>query len=321
MLVKKSDALEIDLLIQEWAAAEFSDAKLAELKARHPEVDWLNLADRVLRESRQLQPRFRTPVAQIWQQIDEEIAVANPQPKSIPFARRQVVYLVAASVALLAVLFIALRPGSDGAPNTYATTAGRTQTINLPDGSTLHLAAASTVKFDAENFSAERTIELEGEAFFEVQPGRRFRVETARGTVTVLGTSFNVRQRGPNFTVACKTGKVEVRAGSATAVLSPGEQADLDPEGELRQQTTNPDRIGAWQDGTFYFDGQALEFVFAEVERQFTYQVEATPEILRLPCNGFFTRDNLNSAMEEICKPLQLTFVVDADKKTVRISR
>jgi transmembrane sensor len=44
----------------------------------------------------------------------------------------------------------------------------------------------------SDDWSKERTLSLEGEAFFEVQKGSKFSVVTSDGIVEVLGTSFDV---------------------------------------------------------------------------------------------------------------------------------
>ena len=49
-------------------------------------------------------------------------------------------------------------------------------------------------QFDKKRFTDERIIQLRGEAFFEVEKGSRFVVQTGKGAVEVLGTSFNVFQ-------------------------------------------------------------------------------------------------------------------------------
>src|SRR5688572_13033918 len=62
--------------------------------------------------------------------------------------------------------------GSDQISSTaqeHRTARGEQRTITLPDGSTVVLSASSAVRI-AEDFAENRTVRLEGEAFFDVQP-------------------------------------------------------------------------------------------------------------------------------------------------------
>lgn len=87
--------------------------------------------------------------------------------------------------------------------------------LNLPDGSTVELAANSRISY-ANNFDSidTRDVYLSGEAFFTVtkNPGRPFRVFANEIVTKVLGTSFRVRsfEADTIIQVAVRTGKVSV---------------------------------------------------------------------------------------------------------------
>src|SRR5690606_40812150 len=74
---------------------------------------------------------------------------------------------------------------------------GGTYQITLSDGTKVWLNAASTLRYPARFDEADRTVELDGEGYFEVSPSSDgtawpFRVKTEQQTVAVLGTHFNV---------------------------------------------------------------------------------------------------------------------------------
>ena len=84
-----------------------------------------------------------------------------------------------------------------------ATNYGEIQTHLLPDGSKVILNANSTLTFK-EHWTNKtvRVVKLQGEAFFEVKKkgtNEQFIVQTDRGIIRVLGTSFNVKQRAKAF--------------------------------------------------------------------------------------------------------------------------
>ena len=83
----------------------------------------------------------------------------------------------------------------------------------LADGSIVtlnkHSSLAQPPAFDAK----ERTVTLEGEAFFRIAPDkdRPFYIKTNGITITVLGTSFNVRTQNKKTAILVETGLIEVK--------------------------------------------------------------------------------------------------------------
>ena len=67
--------------------------------------------------------------------------------------------------------------------------------VVLPDGSDVWLNAGSRLKYSAQFTAKERTVELSGEAYFEVakERKRRFVVVTSNVSINVHGTTFNVK--------------------------------------------------------------------------------------------------------------------------------
>src|SRR5690606_4696634 len=94
-----------------------------------------------------------------------------------------------------------------------ATKNGEIRQVQLPDGSTVTLNAASTIEYNSLTWFLRRKISLNGEAFFKVLKGPSFSVGAGKASVEVLGTSFNVKQRNDIVSVACFTGKVTVNTG------------------------------------------------------------------------------------------------------------
>ena len=72
------------------------------------------------------------------------------------------------------------------------------------------------------NGQTKRDLTLEGEAYFKVQKGQTFSVNTTDGVVKVLGTHFNVKQRNNYFEVNCYEGLVSVTYNNETVKLPPG---------------------------------------------------------------------------------------------------
>ncbi|MFT6213788.1 MAG: ferric-dicitrate binding protein FerR (iron transport regulator) [Roseivirga sp.] len=194
---------------------------------------------------------------------------------------------------------------------------GKTELLELPDASDITINSSTEVRYFLDNWEDERIIKLYGEAFFEVTKGTAFTVETANGTVTVLGTSFNVYSREDQFSVTCKTGMVIVESNNQQITLTAGQMATL-YKGELRMTDYPLGKIAAWRFGEFYFNASALTTVLEELERQFKIEIVVEADISERFYSGFFSKMNLNEALQLVCVPMGLKFEIKDDEVTIR---
>ncbi|GAA4402120.1 hypothetical protein GCM10023187_17020 [Nibrella viscosa] len=119
---------------------------------------------------------------------------------------------------------------------TIRTTAGLTQTVRLPDGSTAFLHRNSQLRFSRQWTSdAPRAVWLQGEADFMVihTKGVRaeglFRVHTPDLTVEATGTTFRVQQQQQGTRVVLKEGQVKLLLSHypEPVQLRPGDSVDV----------------------------------------------------------------------------------------------
>ncbi|MDP4710106.1 MAG: FecR domain-containing protein [Saprospiraceae bacterium] len=224
---------------------------------------------------------------------------------------------VAASMAVLLIARFLLTDDT----LSIQTTIGESLVYTLPDGSTVTLNALSSVRFDPDGWSENRSLELQGEAYFEVRKGSSFEVLTPDGTITVLGTAFNVFAREGAFKVVCFEGKVRVAANnqSEAVVLEPGMGVQL-TGGTFASFSAGKDPKGpAWQRGLFEFDNERLSVVFDELQRQFDVLIQADSSTLDSYYTGFFEKDNLELALQAICWPKQLNYSIN--DRIIKIER
>lgn len=249
---------------------------------------------------------------QAWKEIEARLK-AEPV-KVVPMWRRVSAAALAAACVALAVWFFV--PKSEMA--TIATIDYMTEPYVLPDGSKVFLNANSQMTFDKATWEDERTLDLKGHAFIEVEKGSPFTVNTSMGQVQVLGTSFDVFARGEYFEVACHTGKVKVNAGDDSEMLTPGLCTEMH-EGELVDASEMAPASHAWMEGRFSFTDVSLGRVIEEVEARLGYQIEAEG-LLERSYSGEFATTDIQEAMELICLPLGLEFDIMADM-TVKIKQ
>jgi len=219
---------------------------------------------------------------------------------------------IAASLFLIAGAFLFFR--NDTTTILADHTASKMHTFK--DGSTVNINKGTKIEFDEKNWEEARTVNLEGEAFFEVEKGIPFTVETVYGTVEVLGTSFNIRTHDELLDLNCFTGKVKVTNKSGKEVVLTASESV-----QLTNQKFSPvkkleDAKPSWQQGVSRFEDVAATLVFEELERQFGLPIFG--EIPKTPFTGSFGHNNLNEALTQICEPLGLDFTLNKDEVYIK---
>jgi len=130
--------------------------------------------------------------------------------------------------------------------------------FHLPDGSTVFLNEGSKIAW-AEDFVNKRTIVLTGEAFFNVQhdPAHPFKVHVGNTTAEVLGTSFNLNDRGNNVVdLEVLTGKVRFSSAadaSLTSLFAKGDVATWDNVNSVIGKSKTTTALG-----THWFENQEM---------------------------------------------------------------
>ncbi|MET0273869.1 MAG: FecR domain-containing protein [Phenylobacterium sp.] len=231
--------------------------------------------------------------------LDELTAEARRAARRPAPTRR---WLVGGGMAMAAGLgAVAVLPSVLSAPaaQTYATAKGQRQRITLADGSVVDLNAESrlTVRFARR----ERIVELgDGQAIFDVahDEARPFTVEASGRAVRVLGTQFDVRNRGGDVTVTVARGRVQVRpvASSKTGqafALAPGQRLAIGRAGAAVLSDVDPQEALGWRSGRLVYRGEPLATVVADLNREFVEQIEVTdPALARLPVTGVIVLDD-----------------------------
>ena len=159
-------------------------------------------------------------------------------------------------------------------------------------------------------FLKNRQIELSGEAFFEVEEGNQFLVNTDLGQVEVLGTSFNVLSRDNIFSVQCATGRVRVRLKNGQSqILSPGEGVFMNSTGSLVFEEINEQtKIGSWRQNKHLYSNISYKDLIAELERQFGIEIFVDHELENRYGNFYFSSANIDSALYQITWPLDALY-------------
>jgi ferric-dicitrate binding protein FerR (iron transport regulator) len=234
----------------------------------------------------------------IWDKIDN---ATTEKGRIRPF--RSIFLYAASAAAILIFLVIGLLPQME----TFTTENGEITNVTLPDDSEVALNAGSRIVYSGNRFNTRRKVQLTGEAFFNVSKGNTFSVVTNEGTITVLGTTFNVRSRDKKLSVICYTGKVKVSDHFTSVYLTKGKKTAKLP-GEILQdaQPTDINEGLQWRNGSFYFQNASLKEVLAELSRQYDVFIRLPESEENRVITTSFDNKNIASALFNILWPLNL---------------
>lgn len=180
---------------------------------------------------------------------------------------------------------------------------GDMRQITLEDGSRLELNSRTAV---ALRFSgAERRIALlEGEAWFDVAPDaeRPFVVEAAGGTVTALGTAFDVSLDGQGAQVAVGQHRVAVASGGRAVLVEEGQQSAYEKGGVAQAPAeADLDHVSAWRRRQLMFENKPLgEVVDALARYRRGLVLFADPALRARRVTGVFRTDDPLAALRQI---------------------
>lgn len=228
--------------------------------------------------------------------------------------RSRVIWVCAAVASCLALVSVAptlsvvIRADSSTAP-------GEQRLIVLDDGSRVLLNTDSAI--DVQYTPTRRVVRLlSGEAQFEVARNERvpFVVETSGGSVTALGTVFDVRTRplstGGGALVIGVEHRVRVEAAGGSAVVAAGEQTSW----SLMHAPASPTRANdvnavGWSTGVLQFEDAPLRDIVRELNRYTGTRVVVVGAARDIRLSGvFLVKDPIAGLLAlESSKRLKLT--------------
>ena len=184
----------MDKQLQKWLDGKLSQDEWEQYKNSSAMKDELEEMEAVLSHVDQWQPaEVKRTTPEAWEALQTQIHPENPKVISIG---KRPAWIAAAASLLLLVSVWWFWTGQD---TQIVNPAGAHLTYTFPDNSQVKLNADSRITFSPDSWNKSRLVNLQGEAFFEVQKGSTFTVETDHGKVTVLGTSFNIYSRNDQF--------------------------------------------------------------------------------------------------------------------------
>ncbi len=170
--------------------------------------------------------------------------------------------------------------------NTLETSNGQQAQVKLPDGSVVHLNAASVLRYPFSFAKLDkRKVEFSGEGFFEVEKdaSHPFLVKSQGQEIEVLGTHFNISAYPSDLSIKTTLIEGSVKISNEkmeSRILKPGQQATVGA-GTLAVATVETEYAIAWNKGYFMFDNESLEDIMQKLARWYNIVPEYNDPALK----------------------------------------
>ncbi|WP_316788044.1 FecR family protein [Pedobacter frigoris] len=294
--------------VQQWIAAD------ADHKTYFAQFEKIWLA------SKTLSPNGKADEEQAWIRFKARVA-ANQSAKDShsPVAHNSAIkslnvnytwLKVAASLVLIAGIWFAYNFFGD---QKYTDLLAGNQVIKeiLPDGSEITMNKNSVISY-ATDFKEERSIHLkQGDVFFDVAHDKShpFVIEIDQVSVTVVGTSFNIRHIKDETEVVVETGIVKVASGNDVIELRQGEKVSIKPSSPQLIKETNKDQLYNYYRSNYFLANNIplIKLTMALNEAYDTQIVINEPSTANEPINTTLKRsDSFDSNLAKICRTMDL---------------
>ncbi len=267
-----------------------------------------------------------------WEQVKPQIRTNAPAVKTF---RLSPVVMRVAAVILFAVLLTSVGFYVGSKPWSKEKSAGVVvdnygiSRLELPDGSVVTLNHDTKINYPRKFSGNIREVEIEGEAFFEVQPNpnKPFVIHAGEANIKVLGTSFNVNAYPGNneIEVVVATGKVQVskkktetiQSAETTqlneVILDPGEKGVfVSLSNELRKSRNDNPNFLSWKTRDLIFNKTSLKEVIEQLNKVYRIQIKTDdPQLDQLLLTARFE----DRSLDFILKVIALTHGLDVEKE------
>ena len=203
--------------------------------------------------------------------------------------------------------------------NTLTTNRGQQFPLTLSDGTKVWLNASSSIRYPVAFNSGERTVEITGEAYFEVIHDSKhpFHVKVNGMDVEDLGTHFNINAypNEKNIATTLLEGSVSI---NNKQVLKPGQQAQYENAGNIRI-VNDADAEGAiaWKNGQFHFAKVDITSIMRQIERWYDLQIIYEGEKTTDKFTGDIPRTATLTELLSILQMARVHFKLEGNKLTV----
>jgi ferric-dicitrate binding protein FerR (iron transport regulator) len=222
-----------------------------------------------------------------------------------------------AAVALLLIvggLYLFDKTSSRDQFNTILVPPGQRINLILADNSNVWLNANTSFRYPSRFTKKNRTVYLDGEAYFEVSKNEKkpFIVKTGMGDIQVTGTSFNVDAYAQfeSLETSLFEGGVDMyHEGVKLISLKPHEKAIIQNNNLTVSKITDTDEY-LWRHGLIAFNDKQLDEILLTLEKYFNVEIHVeTNKLPQHTYSGKFRQsDGVDYALRVLQKSIHFSY-------------
>lgn len=191
----------------------------------------------------------------------------------------------------------------------YQTAVGEQKQLTLSDGSRLVLNTGSAI--DVRYQSLRQIMLYQGELWLETghRDARPLVVTTPHGTLTPLGTRFNVKLGTKQTTLTVAEGAVRIRLPDGrVSVVRAGQQQSFS-DSSFSPLISEADHAGYWQQGMLLAQEMPLGELLTELARYRQGVIRCHPALKNMKVSGAFPLRDTDAALDLLQKTLPVSIV------------
>jgi len=175
---------EENTLLAKWLAGNISPTELQELQKEYD----LSKLEQVLNRQKKFDITTHTDEA-MWEDFEKRVANSEKTQKTKKINKNFIIGFILITIFAIGTWFYFNK--NSNSSQKIKTPPAKTQEIQYADGTKIHLSPSSSVEYDEQKWTDQRTINLDGQAFFVVEKGNPFVVLTQQGKVCLGNGWFN----------------------------------------------------------------------------------------------------------------------------------
>lgn len=279
--------MEINTLISRYLSGEATIEEKLELEA------WRNAGENNEREFQELVESWNLAHSEVQylspdkEKVWNKIMSSINQMQLVKMYSRTIFYRtisIAATVALLIGVSLPMFFSGNEAGKlvSFKAPLGQKAEVCLPDGTNVSLNSGSVLTYSTDYSRTNRSVKLEGQAFFDVIKDKDHPFDVAVGNIKVVvhGTSFDVNAYKDNSEIAVTllTGSVSILSTSSNKVLAnmkPNQKAiiPLYDKDKCNLTACNAEDEAIWRLGKLKIDGEELADMVKKMERWYGVKI------------------------------------------------
>jgi len=296
-LLNETDADE-QQQVKQWLAAD--DAHLA----------YYNQLKKIWDESQQLASTMAVDENRAWGKFQQRIHPGLDRRTSFGWVR-----IAAAVIVLLGIGFLTFWVFNNRVNET--TVAAQQAPVNdiLPDGSLVTVNKGSSISYPSKFKGKTREVALTGEAFFNVTPNKAkpFIISINDVQITVVGTSFNVKNINGSTEVVVETGIVKVTKDGKTVELKAHEKLSTGARDSMMVKEQSKDQLYKYyRTKEFVCDDTPLWKLVQVINEAYnSHVVIGNPALKDMTITTTFN----NESLEQVLNVISITFNIKVVKQ------